>query len=305
MKKYHLAAFGEALIDFTPTADGAYRPNPGGAPFNLAACTAKCGCSTAFVGKVGNDAFGRLLKDTAEEYGVLSEGMVFDDERVTTHAFLTLSDGGERDFVFCREHGADLAITVNDINESIIESSLCFHFGGLSLSAQPLKDACLHALRLAKGSGCIISFDPNYRAPLWKSEGDFRTEVKEVLQYVDVLKVSEEEALLITGEAETAKAAKALSHIPIVLITRGKQGAVCCAFGREEAVHGYPANTVDTTGAGDIFFGTFLSCLLLEKGGLDAMDFDAVLEYCDKACCFAAKSTEKYGAIPSIPNFYF
>ena len=303
MKTYHLVSFGEALIDFTPTKDGAYYPNAGGAPFNLAVCAAKYGCGVAFIGKVGNDAFGKLLRETAIKHGVCDKGMVFDSSRVTTHAFLTLSDSGERDFVFCREHGADTAITVEDIDKKLITAARCFHFGGLSLSTGSLKQACLHAVKAAREGGCIISFDPNYRAPLWQSEKAFCNEVKEVLPLVDILKVSEEEAAIITGEADINGAVKALSAIPLVLITKGKNGAVCSIHGKAADISGYKADTVDTTGAGDIFFGVFLSQLLLSPQSIAELNSDVVRKYCDKACYYAAKSTEKYGAIPSIPNF--
>lgn len=305
MKNCKLVSFGEALIDFTPTKDGAYYPNPGGAPFNLAACTAKYGVETAFMGKVGNDAFGRLIVETAKKHGVCDDGIVLDGERVTTHAFLTLSDGGERDFVFCRKHGADLAIRAEDIDEALIKGARCFHFGGLSLSETALKETCLYALRLARESGCIISFDPNYRAPLWQSVAAFCNEVKAVLPCVDILKVSAEEAVLITGESTVEGAALALSAIPVVLITLGADGTFCSLRGKGVKVNGYKADAVDTTGAGDIFHGVFLAQLLSSEQPFSAISLSTVAEYCDKACSYAAKSTEKYGAIPSIPNFSY
>lgn len=303
MKKYQLVSFGEALIDFTPTSDGAYFPNPGGAPFNLAVCTAKYGCKTAFLGKLGKDAFGTLLLNTAKKHGVATEGVVLDAKRVTTHAFLTINSDGERDFVFCRKHGADAAIKREELNEELIKSTEVFHFGGLSLTDAPLANTCRYAVELAKKAGATISFDPNYRAMLWESEEVFCNRVSEVLPLVDILKVSEEEAALLTGEKDMDKALTALSGVPTVLITLGKNGALCCVRGESYAVSGYKAETVDTTGAGDIFFGTFLAQMLESGTAFKELSLSEAVKYCYKACRYAAKSTEIYGAIPSIPNF--
>lgn len=302
MKKYQLTAFGEALIDFTPAAAGAYVPNPGGAPFNLAACAAKCGCKTAFVGKVGNDAFGKLLAKTAAKYGIDVSGFVFDPNRVTTHTFLTLYENGERSFSFCRDGCADVALTADDIKTELVCDTELFHFGGLSLADKALAAVCADTVRKAKRSGALISFDPNYRPSLWESEKAFAESVENVLDGVDILKLSEEEAYILSGGKKPQEAAEALSHIPLVLITLGANGALCAYGNRCIKVDGYRANAVDTTGAGDIFFGVFLSSLL-RAGGLSALTIEIAAKLCDRACFYAAKSTEVYGAIPSIPNF--
>lgn len=302
MKKYRLTAFGEALIDFTPTAGGAYVPNPGGAPFNLAVCAAKYGCKTAFIGKVGKDAFGKLLAETAAKYGVDVSGMVFDPSRVTTHTFLTLFEDGERSFSFCRDGCADVALAECDVREELVTDTELFHFGGLSLTEPSLSRVCKATVLCAKRHGALISFDPNYRPGLWASEGAFAQSVVEVLGDVDILKLSEEEAYILSGGKSPQEAAEALSHIPLVLITLGAKGALCSYGGRCIGVDGYRANAVDTTGAGDIFLGVFLSQLLL-FGGLDGLTAEIAAKLCDRACFYAAKSTESYGAIPSIPNF--
>ncbi len=302
-KRYQITAFGEALIDFTPTEDGAYRANVGGAPLNLAVCAAKYGCSTAFIGKLGKDAFGSLIADTAKNAGVDISGVVFDGKRVTTHAFVTLDKDGDRDFVFCREHGADVALLKEELPADIPENTRLFHFGGLSLTHGGLKEACLFAIDRAKSAGALISFDPNYRAPLWEREADFVKECVSVLPVVDILKVSLEEALMLTGEQTEEGALKALESIPLVLLTKGGEGAVCAMGNRRCILPPTKAKTVDTTGAGDIFLGTFLSAMLKENYTPDSISEEAVLRIGGEACFFAAKSTEKYGAIPSIPNF--
>lgn len=303
-KKYQILSFGEALIDFTPTSDGSYMPNPGGAPFNFAACTAKYGCKTAFVGKLGKDAFGKLISLTAEKLGVDVSGVVWDGKRVTTHAFITLDDNGDRDFVFCRDHGADTAISVDELPLGMIADTKLFHFGGLSLTHSGLKETCLAALEHARKNGAFVSFDPNYRALLWESEADFVAACKAVLDKVDILKVSIEEAFMLTGEDCEGKSLNALrKQVPVVLLTKGAKGATCVIGNETMALPATPAKAVDTTGAGDIFFGTFLAMMLSEGYTPGSLDKEAAKRFGAKACLYAAKSTEKYGAIPSIPNF--
>lgn len=303
-KKYQIVSFGEALIDFTPNNDGAYVPNPGGAPFNLAVCAAKYGCSTAFIGKLGKDAFGKLLLDTAEKYGVDMSGVLWDDARVTTHAFVTLDERGDRSFAFCREHGADVAVDKSELPYGLLADTVLFHFGGLSFTHRGLSEACTAALGYAAENGAVVSFDPNYRPLLWKSEAEFVSACNRVLCNVDILKVSEEEALMLTGTASAEDALRVLGKtVPVVLLTRGAEGAVC-AIGNDRAVlTPASAKTVDTTGAGDIFFGTFLSMMLTEGYTAGTLDIKSAKRIGDRACYYAAKSTEKYGAIPSIPNF--
>ncbi len=303
-KKHKIVSFGEALIDFTPTPDGAYMPNPGGAPFNLAVCTSKFGISTAFIGKVGKDAFGRLLANAAENAALDTSGLLWDDKRVTTHAFVTLDEKGNRDFVFCRDHGADLALSAEELPEELIASASLFHFGGLSLTHSGIKKACLKAIKLAKQMGAIISFDPNYRAALWRSAGDFTVECRFVLDKVDVLKVSLEEALMLTDSDTEEEAVSVFEKRKgITLITKGAEGAVCIAGGKSQSIPSLKVNAVDTTGAGDVFFGVFLSLLTKENCCIDGLSEDTLYRITEKSCFYAAKSTEKYGAIPSIPNF--
>lgn len=303
-KKYDIVPFGEALIDFTPTVGGAYMPNPGGAPFNLAACAAKFGVKTAFIGKLGKDAFGALIQSTAKSLNVDTAYLLWDQSRVTTHTFVTLDENGDRSFVFCREHGADLAISREELPLTAIQNTRVFHFGGLSLTGQPIKDACLYAVDTAKAGGAAVSFDPNYRPLLWDSRESFVNACRLVLDKVDILKVSVEEALLITDTDDTNTALKILAQtVPVVLVTDGAKGAYGAVGGETVFMPPTAADAVDTTGAGDIFFGTFLAQML--EGGFTPWTLNAklVLSFGVNACRYAAKSTEKYGAIPSIPNF--
>ncbi len=303
-KKYQIVSFGEALIDFTPTTGGAYMPNPGGAPFNLAVCASKFGVKTAFVGKIGNDAFGTLIASTAKNASLDTAGLLVDDKRVTTHAFVTLDENGDRDFVFCRDHGADLALSLEELPINLVSDTRIFHFGGLSFTHEDIKKCCYKAVDTALEQGAIISFDPNYRALLWSSPSAFVRECSAVLDKVDVLKVSLEEALMLTGTDTEEKAVSVLNKRKgITLITKGKEGAVCIHKGESQNVPSVKVNTVDTTGAGDVFFGVFLSLLVNENCGIDELSRCALYRITEKACYYAAKSTEKYGAIPAIPSF--
>lgn len=186
----------------------------------------------------------------------------------------------------------------------MLEQTRFFHFGGLSFTHEELKETCISAINHAKDSGAFVSFDPNYRRALWENEESFVKECKALLDRVDVLKVSLEEALMLTGEVSEEEALKTLeTKVPLVLLTKGSEGAVCAKDGKRFVLPPVKANTVDTTGAGDIFFGTFLSAMLMEGyTPRDIKDGD-VLRIGAAACYYAAKSTEKYGAIPSIPNF--
>lgn len=303
-KKHQIVSFGEALIDFTPSADDTYAPNVGGAPFNLAVCGAKYGCRVAFIGKVGNDAFGKLIVCTAEKFGVDTTGILWDSQRVTTHAFVTLDKNGDRDFVFCREHGADTAITASEIPMDMVEDTELFHFGGLSLTDDGLKEACLAAVDHAANGGAIISFDPNYRALLWKTPMDFVNECNAVLSKVDILKVSLEEALMLTKKQSEDEAVVSLAEkVPALLLTKGADGAVWIKGKERVILPPVKAMTVDTTGAGDIFFGVFLSAMLMGGYTPRTLDRERAAAFGKAACYYAAKSTEKHGAIPSIPNF--
>lgn len=305
-KNYDILAFGEALIDFTSVGEGVYQANPGGAPFNLAACAAMGGAKVAFMGKVGNDSFGEQLFAVAKSKGVCTRGLLKDLVRPTTHAFVTVGDNGDNSFIFCRSHCADVAICCEDIDEKLIKSSRHFHFGGLSLAAEPCRSALYKALNIAVEAGCSISFDPNYRPFLWDGGESFVQACRALPVKPDLLKVSESEALLLTGKTQLDEAMEALTeYARAVLLTLGDRGAVFGRGGERVSAAAYPANTKDTTGAGDIFLGSFLSGVAALKKTLGELDCEDIAYLLDKSCEFAAKSTEKQGAIPSIPEISF
>lgn len=299
-KTSHLICLGEALIDFTPTKDGSYSPSCGGAPYNVALCASKFGVNAIFAGKLGKDAFGEMLKSVADSFAVNTSALVMEEGCITTHSFVSLDENGERDFVFCRD--ADIKLSKEDIDEQFLKTTEIFHFGSLSLTANPSKEATLWAMKTAKSAGTIISFDPNYRALLWGSEAEFINTCAEVMDAVDVLKVSEEEAIMISGEKNAKEALKMLAKNRLVFMTCGAKGAYYANHAAIGFVPAVKANTVDTTGAGDIFYGVALSEIIKRKISPFKAD-DAILnEITEKACSIASKSTEKYGAVNSIPQ---
>ena len=306
---FDITALGEILIDFTPveTASGkrTFEENPGGAPANLLATVAKFGGKTAFIGKVGKDMFGESLKNVLKENGIDTTGLVIDDAHNTTLAFVALDESGDRSFSFYRNFGADIFLEKDEVPEDIIRNSKIFHFGTLSLTDEPSKTATDFALKTAKESGCIVSLDPNYRELLWESEASAVSVMKKYVPYADIVKFSKEEILMMTGKTDVMSAIKAVTDmgVTLVLVTDGGNGV---NFGTKD-YHGFvpslKVNTVDTTGAGDIFFGTFLYEFIKSGKTPDTITFEEAEGFVKKAVTISGLSTLKKGAIPSIPDY--
>lgn len=306
-KMFDIAALGEILIDFTPlVADGsekAFVQNPGGAPANVLAVVAKRGGNAAFIGKVGRDTFGEYLKNVLEDFGIDTRALVFDAEHNTTLAFVSLDKNGDREFSFYRRFGADLFLEKKDVDLSVVTSAKIFHFGSLSLTDEPARSATEYAIKRASLSGATITFDPNYRAMLWESPEKAAEVIREFVPKADVIKISREEAVLITGKENIADAAAELEAMgpKIVLLTDGANGAYYRYKGETVYVPAIPVDTIDTTGAGDIFFGTFLSEIIRRNKTNLKLDRDELSACVRSATVSAAISTTKKGAIPSIP----
>ena len=306
---FDVTALGEILIDFTPCGKSAagqriFEQNPGGAPANVLTCLSKCGKKTAFIGKVGKDMHGAFLKSVLEENDICTDGLLEDENAFTTLAFVALSDSGERSFSFARKPGADTCLTKEEIRKDLIANSKVFHIGSLSLTSEPVKSATFYALELAKEYGCIISYDPNYRAPLWDSREKAVEGMRSVLSYVDVMKISDEETELLTGISEPEMAAKKLieNGISIVAVTLGADGALICTKEGCEHVKGYQVRMVDTTGAGDSFWGGFLT-QLLESGKMPSeVSLKEAAAFADYGNAVASLCVEKRGAIPAMPT---
>ena len=308
-KKIDVTALGEILIDFTPCGKSeagqrVFEQNPGGAPANVLACLNKCGKKTAFIGKVGDDMHGQFLVDVLNDSEICTDGVVVDDNVFTTLAFVDLSDSGERSFSFARKPGADTCLTQNELKEEIIKDSTVFHIGSLSLTAEPVKGTTFKALEIAKEAGCIISYDPNYRAPLWDSKEAAIKGMRSVVSYVDVMKISDEETALLTGIVEPEGAAKKLVDrgASVVAVTLGVDGALVCTKEGSMIVPGFKADMVDTTGAGDSFWGGFLKCLLDSGKRPGEVSLEEAAEFAKYGNAVASLCVGKRGAIPAMPT---
>lgn len=303
---YDITALGEILIDFTPSGkdsagDLIFARKAGGAPVNLLATAAHFGGKTAFIGKVGEDMFGSFLRSVLKKCNISDEGLVTDKVHNTTLAFVELNEHGDRDFSFYRRFGADVFLEKSEVNEKIIRQSKIFHFGSLSLCAEPARSATGYALDAAKRAGCLITYDPNYRAPLWENESIAVERMKEHLDKVDILKISKEELYMLFGNDEEAAVRTALSYgIRVMLVTDGANGASLYMRNGRVSLPAEKVNTVDTTGAGDIFFGTFLHEWLKNNSTLADITVEKAAQYLKKAIAVAGKSTERYGAVASL-----
>ncbi len=263
--KYDITALGEILIDFTPSGKDAagdivFARKAGGAPVNLLATVSKFGGKTAFIGKVGNDMFGSFLRETLKNSGISDKGLIFDSIHNTTLAFVALSESGDRDFSFYRNFGADVFLNKEDVNADIIKNSAVFHFGSLSLTSELARGATEYALDIAKKAGCTVTYDPNYREPLWQDKETAIKMMKLHLDKADILKIAKEELLMLFGKNKESAIKAAFAYgVKIILVTDGANGAELYMKDTHIALPAEKVNTIDTTGAGDIFFGTFLS----------------------------------------------
>lgn len=306
---YDVTAFGEILIDFTwqgKNGDGQslFAQNPGGAPANVAVAAARLGAHTAFLGKAGLDMHGEFLREVLEEKGVETKGMLLDSKFFTTLAFVSVSEAGERSFSFARKPGADTQIQKEEIDVDILDHTGIFHVGSLSLTAQPSRDTTFYAVRRAAQKGSIISYDPNYRASLWENEDIARKQMRSLIPYVDIMKISEEETELLTDETDVEKAAEALYQqgVKVVAVTLGGEGAyVYCKEGGRR-VPAFKSRVVDTNGAGDSFWGGFLYKVSRQGKRPESLSLDELEEYARFGNAVAGLCVEGKGAIPSMPG---
>ena len=309
MKTIDVTALGELLIDFiqngkSEQGNPLFEANPGGAPCNVLAMLSKLGHKTAFIGKVGKDSFGKQLKDTLEEVGIDATYLTMDDEVHTTLALVhTLADG-DRDFSFYRNPGADMMLTEEDIPEEVIQNSKIFHFGTLSMTHEGVRNATKKALDIAKKSGCIISFDPNLRPPLWDSLDAAKEQVLYGLQYCDILKISDNEIQWLTGEEDYTDGVNWILerfHIPLILVSMGKEGSRSYYKGNTVEVAPFlQKNTIETTGAGDTFGGCVLHYIL--EHGLENLTEENLVEMLRFANAAAALITTRKGALRVMPS---
>ena len=305
---YDVVALGERLIGFPQqSVDGSGYPtmaaHPGGAPGNFLAALNKYGARTAFLGKVGEDTFGRLLLNTLRQAGIETRGIVADPAVFTTLAFVTFKEG-DRSFSFARKPGADTMLRFEELDLSLIDQTKVFHFGSLSLTGEPVRETTRRAVAYAKERGRLITFDPNLRLPLWDSAEQAKEEIFWGLDQAHVVKISDEEVSFLwgCGPEEGVRRLLADHGVRLAMVTLGPKGCLL-ANRRGRASASSPRVTVtDTTGAGDIFGGAAVSRLLkLGKApeDLEEAELAAIARF---AAAAASLSTEKPGGIPSIPD---
>lgn len=306
--KYGVTALGELLIDFTTygTSENGmklFEQNPGGAPANVLVALQNLGINTAFIGKVGDDMHGHFLKNTLNKFKINTDNLILDKDFFTTLAFVNLKDG-EREFSFARKPGADTQLKKEEIDVEILKNSKIFHFGSLSLTDEPSKTATLFSISEAKKNGLIISYDPNYRALLWDSKEIAIKEMRSVIKYVDIIKISDEETELLTGEKSPSKAGDILlkQGVSCVIITLGADGALLKTKNFEIQSKGKKREAIDTTGAGDSFWGAILYKFITTNKTFSDLTENDGYEFLKFANCVAGLCIEKRGAIPAIPK---
>lgn len=307
---YDVVAIGELLIDFTPFGSSEeatllYGMNPGGAPSNVVAFLAKMGIRTALIGKVGDDQFGEYLINVMREMGVDTKNLVRTEQAITTMAFVHLDASGNRSFSFCRKPGADMLLEVNEIKTELLKDTFIFHFGTVSMTHTPSREATFYAVRKAKESGSLISFDPNLRLALWDNIKEL-TEIFEAgVQFADILKISDEELEFISGISDPEIGTKKLFekyNTSIILVTLGDKGCFYRKANQIGKIEAYRVNTVDTTGAGDAFLGAFLYKLCETKRSIHQLDVKEIEEMIDFANASGALVASKKGSIFATPS---
>ncbi len=307
---YDVVALGELLIDFAPvsTDESGYptiKAQPGGAPGNFLAALQKYGCSTALIGKVGADSFGKLLVGTMTEKGIATRGILSDPTVFTTLAFVTLDATGNREFSFARKPGADTCLTAEELPYDLLDECSVFHFGTLSLTSEPARTATQKAVAYAKEHGKLISFDPNLRKPLWPSEEAAKEQIEWGLHQSDIVKISDEEIEFLWGLSPEEGAQKLLKEygVRLVYATLGPKG---CHFanpnGCGEVASPSGIHVVDTTGAGDIFGGSAMSRFLRLGKAPEDLTVEEMRAVTRFACCAASLSTQTHGGINSVPE---
>lgn len=306
-KKYDVIALGELLIDFTMNGQSEQGNNmfeacPGGAPCNVLALLNKMGKKTAFIGKVGKDQFGALLRDTITEAGIDASNLKVDENVNTTLAFVHTFPDGDREFSFYRNPGADMMLTADEVNPEVVKDTKVFHFGTLSMTHEGVREATKKAVETAKANGCLVSFDPNLRPPLWGSLDLAKEQMEYGFGKCDILKISDNEIQFVSGKEDYDEGIAYLQetyNIPLILLTMGKDGSRAYYKGMRVERPGFSVKAIETTGAGDTFCGSSLNYLVdHDFENLTEEQLGEMLTFANAA---AALVTTKKGAIKAMP----
>ncbi|WP_270841176.1 carbohydrate kinase family protein [Mediterraneibacter faecis] len=306
-KKYDVIALGELLIDFTMNGQSEQGNNmfeacPGGAPCNVLALLNKMGKKTAFIGKVGKDQFGALLRHTITEAGIDASNLMVDENVNTTLAFVHTFPDGDREFSFYRNPGADMMLTADEVNPEVVKDTKVFHFGTLSMTHEGVREATKKAVETAKANGCLVSFDPNLRPPLWSSLDLAKEQMEYGFGKCDILKISDNEIQFVSGKEDYDEGIAYLQetyNIPLILLTMGKDGSRAYYKGMRVERPGFSVKAIETTGAGDTFCGSSLNYLVdHDFENLTEEQLGEMLTFANAA---AALVTTKKGAIKAMP----
>ena len=306
-KKYDVIALGELLIDFTMNGQSEQGNNmfeacPGGAPCNVLALLNKMGKKTAFLGKVGKDQFGTLLKNTITEAGIDASNLMIDDKVNTTLAFVHIFPYGDREFSFYRNPGADMMLTADEVNPEFVKDTKIFHFGTLSMTHDGVREATKKAVETAKENGCLVSFDPNLRPPLWSSLDLAKEQMEYGFGKCDILKISDNEIQVVSGKEDYDEGIAYLQekyNIPLILLTMGKEGSRAYYKGMRVERAGFAVKAIETTGAGDTFCGSSLNYIV--EHDFENLTEEQLGEMLTFANAAAALVTTKKGAIKAMP----
>lgn len=302
MKKYDVVALGELLIDFIMSGK-LFEANPGGAPCNVLAMLNKLNKKTSFIGKVGKDQFGNLLRNAIKEAGISDDNLLVDEKIPTTLAFVHTLPDGDRDFSFYRNPGADMMLSENDVCKEMICDAKIFHFGTLSMTHEGVRKATIKALEIAKNNDMLISLDPNLREPLWDNLDNAREQMLKAVSYCDILKISDNEIQFLTGEEDYDTGIDKLRKqfdIKLICLTMGKDGSRAYYKNMRVEMPGFAQKVVDTTGAGDTFCGCVLSYIC--DNGIDDLNEDNLKEMLEFANAAASIVTTRKGALCSMPE---
>lgn len=305
-----IVCLGELLVDMFPAEVGrslvevsAFRPKPGGAPANVAVAAVRLGAQSAFIGKVGDDAFGHHLADILRQEGVEVRGMRYDKEARTGMAFIAMPDVNTYEILFYRNPGADMRLRADELDRELLQGTRAFHFGSLSLIQEPSRSATLEAAKIAREAGALVSFDVNYRSDLW-SRSEARDRVMATIPQVNLLKVNEIEVDLLTGSTDPDTASQALLELgpDLCVITLGPEGSFFQVVEGGEYVPAFEVETVDATGCGDAFIAGLLCQLVVGANWRDQLSVARMREVLRYANAVGALTALTQGVIPALPT---
>lgn len=303
-----IMALGECLIDvLCKEKNGrmSMEGNPGGAPANVLAMAAKLGISVSMISRVGQDELGNFMKRHLRKAQIGCGFVGEDKDSPTTLAMVTLDEKGDRSFAFYRNETADVRLDIPHLPLEPIRQSAIFHFGSVSMTTEPAAEATITAAKEAKKAGVIVSYDPNLRPLLWKNQETAKKKILEGMEWADLVKVSEEELTFLTGEQDMEKGAEILyqKYNPrCLVVTLGEKGCICRNAKGFFGAKAYQTGCIDTTGAGDAFWGAFLGRILNAGKCMENMEAEEIQDILKYSCAAGSLATAKKGAIPAVPS---